>query len=307
MPGEARSGRDPLLGAGPPRTSAPAPATLPAICTQQDLVSTAEGPVLIRGVSTSHVPGRGGPTRTKGGPRESVRGQHGLPLPRTEAGPTRRGRGHGTESACRTQSAPGRDPRQPSAPDSPCPHRAGRPSPGRGSRRRGGRVPSLPGRSPRDPGVRPGHALPEPPPHPRPDPGPRRHLAAPLRPSAVSRGPQGGGRGQAAAPALRSVREGAAGDFRSVLRGTASGASKMAARADPRASNHFRFRRGRPAAGGAVPSAERTYQRTHALWRRRSCVLRLRAQEASLRRLLPPGDGCSAPPPRDRRANGGGL
>lgn len=208
MPGEARSGRDPLLGAGPPRTSAPAPATLPAICTQQDLVSTAEGPVLIRGVSTSHVPGRGGPTRTKGGPRESVRGQHGLPLPRTEAGPTRRGRGHGTESACRTQSAPGRDPRQPSAPDSPCPHRAGRPSPGRGSRRRGGRVPSLPGRSPRDPGVRPGHALPEPPPHPRPDPGPRRHLAAPLRPSAVSRGPQGGGRGQAAAPALRSVREG---------------------------------------------------------------------------------------------------
>lgn len=50
----------------------------------------------------------------------------------------------------------------------------------------------------------------------------------------------------AAAPALRSVREDAAEHFRSVLSGTASRAFKMASGAGPRASNHFRFRCGRP-------------------------------------------------------------
>ena len=67
------------------------------------------------------------------------------------------------------------------------------------------------------------------------------HSRRSLRPSGL-RGPREGGRGQAAAPALRTVREGPAEYFRSVPCGTASGASKMAVGAELGASNHFRFR-----------------------------------------------------------------
>lgn len=263
--------------------------------------------MLIRGVSTSHVPGRGGPTRTKGGPRRAS-GANTASLCRAR----KRGRPDGGAGTAPSQPAglslhqdgtPG-NPLHPTAPAHTA--RAGL-APGAEADGEAAESPPSRGGHRATPVCGPAMLCPNPRPIPARTLGPAG--TSPLR-CGRARSPEGRREEDAGRrPRRRFARsgKGAAGDFRSVLRGTASGASKMAARADPRASNHFRFRRGRPAAGGAVPSAERTYQRTHALWRRRSCVLRLRAQAASLRRLLPPGDGCSAPPPRDRRANGGGL